>query len=125
MGYTIDSITTETYGMYVSTSVGLLNLPESKEQLFSVYGKEGYQITKRKGNELDLKGFIVADDLADFKTKVASLYGVFSAAGLRTIVDNYGNTFDCFCKEGFKIDKVYVLASVFAQIQLKLVIVNE
>ena len=125
MAYTIDTINTESYGLYVATSDGLLNLPEGKEQIFVVYGREGYQVTKRKGKELDLKGFLIASSLVDFKLKVAQLQSVFTSPGLRAVVDNHGNAFNCFCRDGFKIDKVYVPGQVYAQITLKMKIISE
>lgn len=123
MGFTIDSILSESYGLYITTSEGHLNLPESKEQFYVAYGYEGYQITKRKGNDLEVNGFIIADNMADFKAKTAALKSLFSAPGLRIITDNNGNVFNCFCKEGFSIDKVYVYNQVFARIKIKLTIV--
>lgn len=124
MDYNIDTISTTNYGLYISTSDGLLNLPEGKEQFVVAYGYEGHQITKRKGNELDLRGFIIANDLADWLNKTQALFTKFSAAGLRAITDHRGNSFNCFAKDGYKIDRVQVAGNTYyARFAIKLIIV--
>jgi hypothetical protein len=120
--YKIDTIPFENYGMYISTHSGQVHLPVPKQQLFTVYGKEGYQITKREANILNLRGFIIANDITDFITKTSDLRALFSASGLRTIVLNNA-TLNCFAKEGFQIKNVQVSGKVYAKIQIKLTIV--
>lgn len=121
--YTINNIPLKDYGLYISNQNGAAHLLDPKSQFFTEYGKEGYQITKRKANELDLNGFIIALDLIDFKSKLNALYTLFSSSGTKEIVlDN--ETFICFCEEGFKVDNVRNVGNVFAHINLKLTIVN-
>lgn len=120
--YTIDNIPFENYGMYISSHSGQSHLPEPKDQLFTVYGEEGYQITARKENNLELNGFIIAANMADFITKAANLRDLFSNHGIRAIVLDNG-VLNCFAKDGFKIVNVRVSGKVYAKIQVKLTIV--
>lgn len=118
---TINNIQTTNYGLYVSTYLGVGSLPEGKEQFYTIFGKAGYQITKRRANTLEMRGFIIADDLADFKTKTGDLYTLFSSVGTKII--NLGNgDLECFAKEGFKITNVIVQGKVFAKFYIKLAI---
>lgn len=111
------------YGLHISKQDGSVHLLEPKEQFFTAYGKQGYQVTKHKANELDLWGFIVADDLADFQTKTTALYNVFKASGLRAI-ELEASAINCFAKDGFNITKVHVFSNaVYAQFNIKLTIV--
>ncbi len=120
--YTIDNIALENYGLYISTHQGQAHLPEPKQQLFTVYGTEGYQITKRKANELDLRGFIIADDITDFIAKTTNLRTLFNASGTRALeLDN--GIITCFSKDGFKVDSVRIVGNVYAKFQIKLTIV--
>lgn len=123
MGITINGIDTESQGLYVSNHDGQLNLPEMKEQFYITYGHEGYQLSRRNGNNYEINGFMIADDMDDFKAKTSFWYSLFSAPGLRYIEDGQGSSFNTFCKDGFQIDKVYVLDKVYARIKIKLTIV--
>jgi hypothetical protein len=116
---TINNIAFSTYGLYLSTYKGIVDLPEGKEAFVIIFGKAGYQITKRRANVLELFGFIVADTLADFKTKAGNLRTLFASAGLKTV--NIGNGgVETFAKEGFKISKVFIQGKVYAQFNIKL-----
>ncbi|SFS30833.1 hypothetical protein [Lutibacter maritimus] len=120
--YTIDNISFTTYGLHISTSKGIAMLESAKTELFTIYGKEGYQITKHKASTLELNGFIIANDITDFKSKINSLSTVFKSAGLRSIVlDN--NAINCFAVDGFRIDKVRIYGKVYASFNIKLTIV--
>ena len=125
MAFTINGIDAQSMGLYISTTDGLNLLSESKEQFYTAYGYEGYQLTKRKGNDYEINGFIIADDMADFLWKTAALYALMSNTGLRNITDNKGNSFSAFCKDGYEIDKVYVYDQVFARIKIKMTIISE
>lgn len=120
--YTIDNISLTSYGLHVSNHKGQVDLPEVKEQFYTAYGFEGFQPTKRKGNELELNGFIIANDMSDFIAKCATLRTVFSAAGLRVLSLDNGNL-NVFAIDGFTIDNVKVNGAVYAKFNIKLLIV--
>ena len=109
--YTIDSIPFLSFGLYLSKTEALHDLPEMKEQNFTSYGAEGYQIAKRKNKTLDFNGFVIGTSLADFQSKVSALYKLFSSAGTRSIILNNEIEIDCFATEGFKIDNVILYSS--------------
>lgn len=106
--YTIDNIPFSSFGLYLSKAEALHDLPELKEQYFTRYGAEGYQVVKRKHNILDFNGFIIGTSLSDFQSKVSALRKLFSSSGTRTINLNNELTVVCFATEGFKVDRVYL-----------------
>lgn len=123
--YTIDSIPFLSFGLYLSKAESLHDLPEMKEQNFTKYGSEGYQITKRKNKNLEFNGFIIGSSLTDFQSKIQALYKVFSSAGTRTIVLNNTTTVVCFATSGFTVDNVFLNSGgVIANFRMSLIIVS-
>src|SRR5690606_22290349 len=119
--YSIDTIPMTTYGWHISSQSGTADLPEMKEQVFTAYGKEGYQITTHRANELDSKGLILANSLVDFKTKTNDLYNVFPAPGVK-VVKLEAAAMNCFAKDGFKIENVCVFSNaVYARFNINLI----
>jgi len=102
----IDSIPFLSFGLYLSKAKALHDLPDVKQQHFTKYGEEGYQIVKRKTKNLDLKGFIIGNSLVDFTTKVQALYKAFSSAGERSIVIDTNTTVTCFAVDGFNVNNI-------------------
>jgi len=120
--YTIDTISFFSYGLFLSEYDGQAHLLDPKNQFFTVYAKEGYQITKRNGNTLDFNGFVIGASQADLISKINVLYGIFIAPGTRTIVlDN--NPIECFSKDGFEITNVHLAGIFYGKIKIKLIIV--
>lgn len=106
--YTFDGIPFASFGLYLSDAKELDALPEMKEQFFTSYATEGYQITKREANNLELNGFIIATSLADFNSKILALYKLFSSAGVRNVKLNDEVNIECFATEGFQVSDVIV-----------------
>ena len=106
--YMIDDIPMLSFGLYYSKGGGLRNLSELKEQLFTKYGSEGYQMSRRKNRSFEIKGVIMASSLSDFQDKIKALYLLFSSSGLRPIIINNEIIIECFAVEGFKVDGVYL-----------------
>lgn len=109
--YTFDGIPFASFGLYLSDAKELDALPEMKEQFFTAYATEGYQITKREANNLELNGFIIATSLADFNSKILALYKLFSSAGVRYVKLNDEVEIECFAKDGFQVSDVIVHSS--------------
>jgi hypothetical protein len=125
VAYMIDNIPFSSFGLYLSKPDGLHNLSEPKEQFFTQYGQEGYQIVKRKHKTLEMNGFVMGTSLSDFTSKIQSLYKVFSSSGTRTIVLNTITTVECFATEGFKVSDVHYSSSgVIARFNINLIIKN-
>ena len=109
--YTFDGIPFASFGLYLSDAKELDALPEMKEQFFTSYATEGYQITKREANNLELNGFIIATSLANFNSKILALYKLFSSAGVRNVKLNDEVNIECFAKDGFQVSDVIVHSS--------------
>ncbi len=123
--YTIDKIPFSSFGLYLSKAEALRDLPELKEQFFTKYGSEGYQIVKRRNKTLDFYGFITGTSLSDFQTKIKALYKLFSSSGTRNIKINDQINVDCFATEGFKVSGVYLYNNlVIANFTANLMAVN-
>lgn len=123
--YTIDSIPFLSFGLYLSKSEALHDLPELKQQQFTKYGLEGYQIVKRKNNILEIEGFIAGASLSEFQSKIQALYKVFSQAGTRTIVLDTKTTVVCFATSGFKVDNIILYnLGVICKFEISLMIVS-
>lgn len=104
--YMIDSIPMTSFGLYYSKGSGLRSLSELKEQFYTKYGAEGYQMTRRKARNFGIHGFIMASGLTDFESKVDALYKCFTGTGTRTIIINSEIEVECFAVEGFKVTGV-------------------
>ena len=118
---TFDGIPMTSFGFYFSDAKELDSLPEMKEQFFTSYATEGYQITNREANNLELNGFILATSLADFQAKILALYKLFSSEGVRNVKLTDEITIECFCKDGFQVTDVIVYdGGVVARINIKL-----
>lgn len=120
--YTIDTVPFFDYGLFLSGYEGNADLLDPKNQFFTVYAKEGFQITKRTGNILEVNGFIIGTDESDFIAKIVVLQGLFKASGTRTIVlDN--DPIECFCVDGFEVTNVHLIGIFYGKIKIKLIIV--
>ena len=109
--YMFDGIPFVSFGLYTSKPNKLDNLPKLKKQFFTKYGSEGYEIVKRENTFLELNGFIIATNLADFQTKIKALYLLLSSAGTRTVVINGEYSGVTFVVGGFKVSDVTVLSN--------------
>jgi len=105
--WTIDSIPLSSFGVYVSSD--RLNVfPQMKQQFFTKYGSEHYQICRRGESTIVVNGFITGTSIEDFKTNVSALYKLFSSPGERSLKVIHPVTIKCFAKNGFNISNVFV-----------------
>jgi hypothetical protein len=122
----IDGISFQTLGLKVLDVEGRHNLPSTKQQQFTAYSKEGYQITKRNAREIGLKCIILGTSLSDFETKIKSLQKLFSKEGLRTITYRHDALREFFVKDGFQVSDVYVESGrVFGVLNVRCVQVGQ
>lgn len=123
--YTIDSIPFSSFGLYLSNSKELHDLPELKEQEYTKYGSEGWQVVKRKNKDLVLNGFIYATSLALFEADIKSLYAKFASEGTRSIKINDTVMVVCFATKGFSVDNILLFDSgTIANFSMNLVITS-
>jgi hypothetical protein len=100
MIWKIDNIDLKTYGVYVSKSSGVLDLPQIVDvstDWLDLNGREYWQDiedVKYSDNEISLTCWILAGDYADFKAKVAAFFTAITAAGVRSLETPFGNTID-------------------------------
>lgn len=106
--YTIDSIPMSSFGLYYSKGSGMRSLSELKEQLYTKYGAEGYQMTRRKARNFGIHAFVMGSSLSDFQDKIKALYKCFSSAGMRSIIINNEIEIECFAVEGFKASDIHL-----------------
>lgn len=120
----IDNIPLSSFGLYLSSAKDHRQLAEMKDHSTTIYGSEGYFIAKRKNNTLLIDGFLVGSSLADFQSKIKSLYLIFKAAGLRTVV--LGSTsMTCFATDGFKVSNVHISTNqVIANFNITLMVIT-
>lgn len=124
--YTIDSIPFLSFGLYLSNFKELQDIPEMKDQYFTKYLQEGYQITKRNHSTLEINGFIIGNSLSDFNSKVQSLYLIFSSSGERTIKLNNIISVECFAVDGFETSNIYVTSTVvIANFNISLIVTSQ
>jgi hypothetical protein len=123
--YTMDGIPLINYGLYISESNGAYGIGDLKEQNFTKYGSEGFQIVKHNFNELSLNGAIFASDINDFNAKIKALYLAFSDTGKRLINKNNEVIVECFLVDGFTVSEVFVANNlVAAKFSTKLIITS-
>lgn len=106
--YTIDSVSMTSYGLYYSKGSGMRSLSELKEQLYTKYGAEGYQMTRRKARNFGIHAFVMGSSISDFQDKISALYKCFSSAGMRSIIINNEIEVECFSVEGFKVSDIHL-----------------
>lgn len=122
--YTIDGIPMTSFGLYPSVKSEVHDLPQYKDQDCTKYGAESFHPTKRKFNELELKGFMEADDLSDFSDKVGALYTLFSQDGMRYMKFNDEFAVTGFSDEGFTISNVFKGTKVYGIFGMKMKITS-
>jgi hypothetical protein len=96
----------------VSKSDKAFNFPELKEQYFTKYGQEGYQMVYHKNRVLTLDGIIVASSVAEFTTNIKNLYLAFASTGERLIKKNNEVFISCFAKDGFEVKDLMVFETL-------------
>ena len=104
----IDGIPLSSFGLYFSSVLGQRDLQEMKEQYFTSYETESFQLTKRQANTMTINGFILGSSIADFKSKVSSLYALYSSANMKDITLSSLEYRGCFAVNGFSITDIIV-----------------
>lgn len=104
--YLADRIPLKSFGLVISKTQGRSDQQEFKNEYYSIYGKEGYQINGRKHNEIKINGFIRANDLASFQANIKALWKLFTDEGLRKVRLNDYITIESFMTDGFRIENI-------------------
>lgn len=116
----IDNISLEGLGIKVIESAGEYNRPAAKDGKFTIYGREGFKITKQSFRTIQLKLMLVQPSYALFNNSIKSLYAILSAPNAR-FFDKDGIRRECFAKDGFKVYNMWQQGNAFsAMIELNL-----
>lgn len=81
--------------------------PGIKEQHFSAWGFEGFQITKAEAAELDMELFVHAANYVLFEAKIRALYKLFGMAGTRLMNVARDEFREFFVADGFATTNLY------------------
>ena len=109
-GWKLDGIDFFDYGVWVSKSSGVLDMPkmvDTSHSWLDLDGKEYWQPiedVRYEDNQILLNCFIEADSFANFKTKVAAFYAALLAVNQRTLTAPYMTaTIDCYVNKGVQM----------------------
>lgn len=96
MAWKLDDIDFESYGVYVSKSLGVLDVPrmvDTSINWLDENGKDYWQTTdiKYEEREIVLSCWLFASSYSSFKTKVAAFYSALLAEGERVLETPFGN----------------------------------
>ena len=120
----IDGYKWTSFGLYLKEISNYQGIGAQKS--LSVTQNPSYSLASKGGHEkteITVSGMIIADDVEQFKEMVKSLYALFGSTGLRTI--HYREReIKCFCANGFSIQNVYSLGSVYSDFSCKLIVVS-
>jgi len=106
--YGIDNISFSALGGFLTEFKGQRRgMPEVKSEQFTAWQKEGYQITKTQAAKIEFGILVQADTYAAFKTKITSLYALFSKSGTRLMNVKEDAIREFFVTEGFRLTTVY------------------
>lgn len=100
-------------GYQISLTGDRWNRPAPKTGSFSVYGKEGYQITKKVAPELTFRLYIKQDTYTLFAAKISALYQLLGSPGLRSLTANNDSIRSFYVKDGFKVTSMYSRPNCF------------
>jgi len=115
----IDNISFPDLGVCTLSFEGDLNRPQPKQQVYTSYDKEGFQVTKRDFRTIVMKGFIKTESYESFITILKGLYALFSSPGARTLHMPDNTVREFFLKDGFRVSNVEILEDeVFALIEI-------
>lgn len=101
-GYTFDQL-----GVLLLAYDVELNRPAIHEGQYTVYGREGYQLTKRGFNTYTRRFLVDATNYAGFNTIVTNFRHLLSLPGKRVLRLDDGLYREVFCKDGFRVTDVY------------------
>ena len=100
MSWKLDNIDFKAFGVYVSKSTGVLDLPEIVDtsiDWFDANGRDYWQAigdVKYSDKDVVLHCFLKAGGYSDFKAKTAAFFTALTGPGKRILLTPYGNTLD-------------------------------
>lgn len=118
----IDNIHWNTLGIIPLELAGRYKMPKLKDMSFSVYGNQGYEITKSGPKEMTFKGLLNYADMAGLITGTSALYAILTQASLRRIKLEGDSARRFFTTEGFSLSDIRVESNrVTAMLELTMI----
>lgn len=81
----IDGVSFESLGAFIERTEGQFTRPEAKEQQFTAFGREGYQVTKPEGLVINTQLVFYSQTMAELQANVKKLQKLLSQAGMRKL----------------------------------------
>ncbi|WP_139959166.1 hypothetical protein [Flavicella sediminum] len=78
----LNGIPFKSFGALVKKTDKNLNRPGTKKQNFSVYGKEGFELTKEDLQKVHVDLVFIHDSFSDLKTGIAQFHTILASEGL-------------------------------------------
>lgn len=128
--YYIDGIDLNTYGVYISSSDGLLSRPKMKTPVsvnWPTYHGEVVDLSKRyyESREIELECFIKADSKEDFISKLNTFLQVFDQSGTRRLMVVVDVTkplvYEVYLSDELKVTKKWSDSTMVGTFTLKLI----
>lgn len=96
------------WGLVVMKKDDYLTRREIKTQQFTVYGEEGYQVTKPKSPWAKFTYLVQGADYAAFKSVLNTFQKALKTEGLRYFTQGEIAIAAAWAKDGYKVDQVHV-----------------
>lgn len=80
--------------------------PETKQEYFTIYGREGYQVAKTEAPILEIELLFKGNNWTDFTSKVRSFSALLAKEGLRRINMPNDKLREFFVTEGMQVTRV-------------------
>jgi len=104
----IDGISFNSLGGIVMTMIyDRYSRPQIKEQYFTAFENEGFQVSRAEAKRLNMSVFIKADGYVRFKEKILTLMALFASEGIRKIHIPNDRERSVFLTDGFTVSRFY------------------
>lgn len=133
MGWKLDNIDFENYGVYVRKSSGVLDLPKLQTKPHNWLDENGDDYWQGDGTEkydertITLSCWILAEGYSAFKTKVETFWNALLDAGTRTLQTPFGNNIEVYLDTEIKLDRKapYVSSQQLGLFTLKFIVAGD
>lgn len=129
----LDDIEFSSYGVYVSKSSGVLDLPrlvDTSIDWLDENGKEYWQDianSKFDDREINLSCWIKATGYSSFKTKVATFFAALTAAGVRVLSTPFANSINVSLHDSVQVTRKasYIKTKQIGVFNLRLIVAGD
>lgn len=116
----IDGVSFQSLNLILTGFNDRFNRPEIKDQQFTAYETEGYQITPSQSLRFEMELAMYGNGYEELQSKIEQLHAIMAAPGIRS-VSTGRDSFQAFCPEGFNVTRILIAPNYgLAKIRLKL-----